>query len=362
MTQKFIIINDDKINKTEILEKITNFKIFPKMNNKIPICLKLGKFQQNKIIYKSQQFNVNNISEILPSLITIIDKINTDNYFEKITIELIDNKEIEFYDLPSYKSDYIDNKLLTLYEKYLEMDNIIIINIITNFESNNYFELIETYNNNTILIDLTNSKIDNLMIDQYKKYFKIAKINNSQIISHQSIDLLASDYNFIDFKNYFDNIIKAKHFNINKILNILYQDLDNYQELLKANYTEFFNHIYISNKYRHHNYYKININNEIISTNYNEIKKNFNDNNYELLDEFKEYKDIIDKAIEFFDIEFDYYIKKLEPEILKYFVSLYFNSKEYTEEFERDKDYEFIIMIKGLRKMCISIVKKKLNN
>ena len=45
----------------------------------------------------------------------------------------------------------------------------------------------------------------------------------------------------------------------------------------------------------------------------------------ELLDEFKEYTDIIDKAIELFDIEFDYYIKKLEPEILKYFVSLYFH-------------------------------------
>jgi hypothetical protein len=39
---------------------------------------------------------------------------------------------------------------------------------------------------------------------------------------------------------------------------------------------------------------------------------------------------------------------------------MYYNSKEYDDQFEYDKDYEFKLMLKGLRKMCITIVKKKI--
>ena len=39
---------------------------------------------------------------------------------------------------------------------------------------------------------------------------------------------------------------------------------------------------------------------------------------------------------------------------------MYYNSNDYNDEFEKNKEYEFLLMIKGLRKMCISIVKKEM--
>jgi hypothetical protein len=39
---------------------------------------------------------------------------------------------------------------------------------------------------------------------------------------------------------------------------------------------------------------------------------------------------------------------------------MYYNSKEYDEQYENNKDYEFNLMLKGLRKMCIILVKNKL--
>ena len=55
---------------------------------------------------------------------------------------------------------------------------------------------------------------------------------------------------------------------------------------------------------------------------------------------------------------FNYYIKKLEPEILRYYVTLYHN-RNYTEEFESTEDCKFTLMIKGLKKMCIALIKNK---
>ena len=39
---------------------------------------------------------------------------------------------------------------------------------------------------------------------------------------------------------------------------------------------------------------------------------------------------------------------------------MYYNSKEYDDQFENEKDYVFKLMLKGLRKMCITIVKRKI--
>jgi hypothetical protein len=348
MPQTFIIISDESINKTQIFKNITNFQILPKMNTKIPIYIKFGSnYSKNytKIYYKTKEYIIKNNNDIQYNIDSIIKSLVNDIYFDKITIELYYNKNIEYYDLPSYKSDYIDSKLISLYEKYLELDNIKIINIVNNLTSNNFNELINNKENDTILINLDNNDYDiqNIDLTKYKKYFHI---NNND---------------YYEVKDYFENIIFNKKVNINYILNNLYLDLDNYQELLKATYEEFYNHIYISNKYRHHNYYKINNNIINISlTTYEESKIIYNSNNYELLEEYKDYEDLINKSIEIFDEVFDYYIKKLEPNILKYFVIIYYNSKDYIEEFESDKDYEFIMMLKGLRKMCISDVKNKL--
>ena len=153
-------------------------------------------------------------------------------------------------------------------------------------------------------------------------------------------------------KDYINNIKDIK----NEILNLLYLDLDNYESLIKADYNTFYNNIYISNKYRHHHFYKPN-NFQIISNNYNDIKNNYN---FELLDEYKNYEELINNAINLFDETFEYYFKRLESEILKYFVIMYYNSKEYDDQFENEKYYVFKLMLKGLRKMCITIVKRKI--
>ena len=89
----------------------------------------------------------------------------------------------------------------------------------------------------------------------------------------------------------------------------------------------------------------------------NALKQN-NFTDIELIDEFKDYKNLIEYAIDLFDITFNYYIKKLEPEILRYYVTLYHN-RNYTEEFESTEDCKFTLMIKGLRKMCIALIKNK---
>ena len=130
---------------------------------------------------------------------------------------------------------------------------------------------------------------------------------------------------------------------INQIINKLYLDLDNYEELLVVNnFEEFYNYIYSINNSRHHNFYK--------------------ENNIELLNEYKNYENIINKSIQIFDKQFNYYLKKLEPEILKYYVLIYYNSKNNDLEYEKEKDDEFIKMLKGLRKMCICLVKQEINS
>ena len=40
---------------------------------------------------------------------------------------------------------------------------------------------------------------------------------------------------------------------------------------------------------------------------------------------------------------------------------MYYNSNNYDDNFENNKDYEFKLMLKGLRKMCITIFKRKIN-
>jgi len=349
MTQKFIILSDISINKTIFYENIINLKIMPKINTKIPICIKLGNYNCTKIIYKLEEYIINNNNIIISKIENILKKLSNNINFDIITIEINSNTNIEYYDLPSYKLDnIIDNQLLALYEKYIQLDNIIIINNINNLISNCYNDLINDYNkeNNTILIYYDDIDID---LNKYKIHFYI--IDNNYNNFQKYLKSLNNEQN--------DNcMLLNEELPIIQILNKLYFDLDNYEELLKANYEEFFNNIYISKKYRHYKYYKSN-NYNLVLTNYDEIKKDYSNNN-ELLEEYKKYENIINKSIEYFDDFFDLYIKKIEPEILKYFLIMYYNSKEYDEQYENNKDYEFNLMLKGLRKMCIILVKNKL--
>jgi len=154
--------------------------------------------------------------------------------------------------------------------------------------------------------------------------------NNDNIYNYKNY----YNINDIKLKNIFNNNIK------NEIINKLYLDLDNYDFLIKADYNTFYNNIFNSNN-RHYHYYK--------------------SNKLELLDEYKYYEDFIKNIINIFDETFEYYFNKLEPEILKYFVIMYYNSNNYDDNFENNKDYEFKLMLKGLRKMCITIVKRKIN-
>jgi len=145
---------------------------------------------------------------------------------------------------------------------------------------------------------------------------------------------------------------------INQIINKLYFDLYNYDELLETNnFEEFYDYISSLNKYRHHHYYKCD--KDILSfQKYEIIKKEFKENNFELLDEYKMYENIINKSIEIFDEKFNYYLTKLEPELLKYFVTVYYNPNDY--DYEKEKDDELIKMLRGLRKMCICLVRQQL--
>ena len=348
MSNKFIIINESTINPIKIFESITNCKIISKILNKIDIKIPFYfKFDNNyskdqiKIIYKTKEYiTINN--DIINSIESILKTLSNDINFDEMIIELNNSKNIELYYLPSYCSDYINNKLISLYEKYFKLENIIIINLINNLKSNDYIDLIDNKENDTILIYFDDNN-ENIDIIKYKKYFYI--IND----------------NYNNFIKYFQSLIEEKKCNMKTILNNLYLDLDNYEDLLKTKYDTFFNNIYISNTYRHHHFYKTNNNIKNISiTNYDESKKIFDSNNFELLDEYKEHVDLINKSINIFDELFDYYIKKIEPEILKYYMIMYYNN--YTNEFENEKEHEFNLMLKGLRKMCISLVKQKLNS
>ena len=357
--KKLIILADEPINKNKILESIINLQILPKINTKIPICVKLGNYNLNKIIYKSKEYIVKN-NEIFHKINDIMKNLVNDIYFDEIIIEINSNKNIEYYDLPCYKSDYIDDKLLSLYNKYLQLDNIIIINYITNCISSEFIDIIYNYDKDMILLYKvpSNNEIENIDLTKYIKYYYIYDDNNTE---NQSSELMigkkSKDYIPIEFINYLNSLNDNK--NTKNILNKLYLDLDNYEELSKVTYDTFFNHIYTLNNYRHRHFYKPN-NYNISSNNYDEIKKEFNNNNFELLDEYKNNKDIINKSIDIFDKVFDNYIKKLEPELLKYYLVMYYNSNDYNDEFEKNKEYEFLLMIKGLRKMCISIVKKEM--
>jgi hypothetical protein len=294
-----IIISEDNINMDLFFKNILNIDILINKNTKIPINIKSN--NDNNIIYK-------NIEHDFHQLNNIYNNINNKINFDEIIININKKLSNNYIYLPSYNINNVDDDLLSLYEKYLNL-NIDIICIVDTLNSNEYINLINSYENNIFMIYLNNN--DNIY--NYKHYYNI---------------------NSIELKNMFNNNIK------NEIINKLYLDLDNYDFLIKADYNTFYNHIFNSNN-RHRHYYKSNL---------------------ELLDEYKEYEEFINNAIKIFDETFEYYFKKLEPEILKYFVIMYYNSTSYDEHFENDKDYEFNLMLKGLRKMCITIVKRKVNN
>jgi hypothetical protein len=353
---KIILLSSENINKNDFFNKLTNLNILPLNNNKIPICIRLGKYKETKILYKSKDYIINNQNDILYNIEKIMKNLTEDINFDKIIIEINSNMNLEYYDLPSFKNDYVDNKLISLYEKYLQLEDIIIINFINNLSINNYIELIENLNieNQTILINTSlNKEINNTFkLDQYQQYFQIYNENYDDVIVYLN-------------KKINKDKINESNILIKKIINLLYLDLDNYEDILKANYEEFYNSIYLSKKYRHRHFYKnyeYSKENIFFSNNYKEIKKDFDSNNFELLDEFKNNKNLIEQAIEIFDETFDFYIKKLEPEILKYFLIMYHN--HYDDEFQSNKENEFLLLIKGLKKMCLLIVKKNvsLNN
>ena len=358
MTSKIIIIHDSASN----IDISNIFELAPKNNTKIPLIISRCKTNDttNKIIYKNIKYNLNK-KEIINKINKIIENLPNDITFDTINIELTDSiyDNNTYYYLPSFnQNDSVsDYKLISLYESYLNLDNTLIIYIVNDLINNSYFELLN--NDNTIILYSNNS--ENINLDNYKNHFLVndSSIDNFKDYYNKIINNSSSSNNN-DSNDKIDND-KIDNDNdndkINEILSKLYLDLDNYEPLIKSDYNNFYNNIYISDNYRHYHYYK-NIEYKITSKNYDEIKKNYNG---ELLDHYKKYEELINKLINYFDEEFDFYIKKLEPEILKYFVTMYYNSKIYTAEFELEKDNEFILMLKGLRKMCIVNCKKKLN-
>jgi len=338
MIKTFIIISDnenncDNINK--LINNIIDLKVLIDINKKIPLIIKLGNFVENKIIYKNNEYIFDNNIDIL-LVNNIINKLNNDIYFDKIILEINNIIDYELMLLPYYKNDYNDYKLISLYTEYLKLDNINIIYFVNDIQNNIYFELFNNYNKITDTIIIYKNNDENINLLEYKKNFD----------------------NFDNFIIFFKEI-NLTNLNYNKLLNNLYLDLDNYEGLIKADYESFFKNIYIGNIYRHHHFYKHD-NNKIICNNYNDHKQIFNSENNKLLDQFKDYENIINLAINYFDEFFDIYINKLEPVLLQYFTIMYYNSNNYSEDFEINKDLELLLMLKGLRKMCINLVKKKI--
>jgi hypothetical protein len=362
MINNIIIISEESIDKSLLIENLIECKILPEKNIKLPIIIKLGNYENTKLIYKGISYLLD-IKNILPKLNDIINSLSNNIHFEEIIIETQFSYNINYYILPSYQLDdisfeIIDSKILALYDKYLLLNDSLIINIIPALNSidilNGSIKITNSYykEQDTILIFLFDINIEannffSLDLYNYKKYFNIKSKNT---FTNNKLEFAT----YMNIKKFIDNITNTNNL-INNITNKLYLDLNTFEvnpDIL--NYDEFYNSIYNPSRYRHHFYYQ-NLND--INANYEE--KKIESKNANLLEEYKDYEFIINQAIDKFDIIFSSNLKKLEPEILKYYVTLYYN-KNYDEEFELTEDYKFNLMLKGLRKMCIALVKKEL--
>ena len=416
MINNIIIIGEQPINKFFILSNLLDHQLLPKQEFlleviPLPIEIKLGNYD-TKIIYKNDEFILDK-KNILSKIHSIIKPLKNNHiYFEPITIQFNSPYSINYYILPSYEIDnntnnLLDMKILSLYDKYLQLDNLLLINIIPtnciNLLKSCTNVMVDYLNKNKIILifiydrDNLDLSIESIDLIEYKNVYYIKKsdfyITDSnkyikKILSENLINLnINNEKNYLSDNYYLDDKLQSEinlldlNFNLNiikKILNKLYLSLNNYEiDNSFTNYYDFLYYIYISNEYRHIHYYKTlkysnnfkssddhdilnnNIDNiENMEQMYKLLKYNFNIKNFELIDEFKDYKNLIEYAIDLFDITFNYYIKKLEPEILRYYVTLYHN-RNYTEEFESTEDCKFTLMIKGLRKMCIALIKNK---
>ena len=386
MINKIIIVGHISIDKYFIFNKLLNINIESNIlskilskNNKLPIHIKLGNYNINKIVYKNNSYNLDD-NTITNKIDNIINSLFNNIYYDELIIEYINtNINLDIYILPSYEieindNDFIDNQYLSLYDKYITLDDVIIINLIPcildNNLMNNSIKLFDNYyNTDNIILFFVNveihdnifSIIKNLDLTIYKNYFYI----NNKLIFYDK------DYKIVSTDN-IQKYINLKTFNINKIINKLFYNLKNFNIINEIySYKEFINYIYKSHNYRHYYYYEnnkdiIDYNNnkydniDDIYIDYIKYKEDYNKHS-NILPEYEEYKEIIIQAINIYDDIFNYYIKKLEPEIIKYYLILYCNNN-YTTEYENNKDYDFKLMIEGLHKMCILIVKDTIGN
>ena len=405
-TINIVIIGHTKSGKTLLVEKLLNYFNDEKitLNNNstnCPLVIKLNNNYTNKFYYQSINYDLyelNIMYDLNHIMISNKNKICND----QIIIELFNKNLITFYDLPGYDDNHDNNDILLLYDKYINLKNVIIICIlpasINSIKSNILLNYIHKNNKekNTILVfskcdELQEQNIDTFInrlnkntdennLNEYNNCIGIINKDNEQELFN---NILNNKYSNLKNNLTIEKIYNIINYNINKniikkladklYLNLIYDINIHFNSYIKLR-----NHIFISNNFRHHYFYNTdnqqstleninNINNQqstlenihITDNNddyilkYNNFKINFINNN-ELLDEYKEYKDIIIKLIYYFDKEFEFHFKILESEILKFYICLYYyNKNPYDSDYENLKDYDFERVLKGLRILCI---------
>ena len=412
MTTNILIIGYRNSGKTNLLEKLLKF---------YNVDLNLNKSFKNQLLIK-----LNNTMETNNKI--ILDDIKHDfNYSlikdenittEKITIELNNENSINFYDLPGININNNDSKILTMYDSYINLNNLIILclipsnidtirnNILLNYLSKNDKEK-ETIiifskadeiedKNLQILSKRLMKKTNEINLNKYKQCLSIINndnennifknmFNSDELNKYLSIQILINlinteyidninnsielELNQVDDKKINNsNSIKNNTRIIKKLANNLYLDLNDNIDLNVNSYLKLKYLIFMSNNFRHKNFYKdikidnIDYENENIYENYNLVKELFIKKN-ELKDEFKESSELIENLINEFDKIFELHFKMLEPEIFKYYLCLYNYKKDpYDSDYEESKDYDFIRMFTSLRKFCINNTIKTILN
>jgi GTPase SAR1 family protein len=135
---KVIVIGDESSGKSSLLENITGCPIFPRDTRyctKIPIKLELKNSNKkiNKITYNGKSITVNR-DKIQYEIKQLFDSIQEPNNDDIITVEIHDPNLIDFcfYDMPGIIAfpEHKAKRTLQLTEKYIKMDNTIIICVI----------------------------------------------------------------------------------------------------------------------------------------------------------------------------------------------------------------------------------------
>jgi len=230
MINNIIIIGEQSINKFFILSNLLDHQLLPKQEFlleviPLPIEIKLGNYD-TKIIYKNDEFILDK-KNILSKIHSIIKPLKNNHiYFEPITIQFNSPYSINYYILPSYEIDnntnnLLDMKILSLYDKYLQLDNLLLINIIP-----------------TNCINLLKS-CTNVMVD----YLNKNKIILIFIYDRDNLDLSIESIDLIEYKNVYyikksDFYITDSNKYIKKILseNLINLNINNEKNYLSDNY------------------------------------------------------------------------------------------------------------------------------